>query len=103
MFADGWHYQGQPILVTEFGGIRFVPDSHTDGAWGYYETKDTQSYARHLAGQVKALLDSPLVQGYCYTQLTDIELEENGLLTCGRQPKLPPETLRAINEGTWNE
>lgn len=103
MFADGWHYQGQPILVTEFGGIRFAPDSHTDGAWGYCETKDTQSYARSLAGQVKALLDSPLVQGYCYTQLTDIELEENGLLTYGRQPKLPPETLRAINEGTWNE
>lgn len=45
------------------------------------------------------LLSSGIVQGYCCTQLTDVEQEINGLLTYDRVPKLPVETIKAINEG----
>lgn len=46
-----------------------------------------------------ALLNSPDVQGYCYTQLTDVGTETNGLLTQAREAKIPLETIRRINRG----
>lgn len=99
LFADGYSYRGQPVLVTEFGGVRYAPKSETERSWGYCEADDAAEFTRRYAELTKALLDSPLVQGYCYTQLTDIETEENGLLTYGREPKIPLETIRAVNEG----
>ena len=44
-------------------------------------------------------LSNSRIQGYCYTQLTDVEAEENGLLTYQRGLKMPLEKIRAINEG----
>ena len=48
---------------------------------------------------MNAVHESPVIQGYCYTQLTDVEAEENGLLTYQRGLKIPLEKIRAINEG----
>lgn len=101
MFADGYHYQGQPILVTEFGGVKYAPGSETERSWGYCEENDLKAYMRKYAELTKAILDSPLIQGYCYTQLTDVETEENGLLTYRREVKIPLDTIRKINEGIW--
>ena len=101
MFADGYGYQGQPILVTEFGGVKYAPQSGLARSWGYCEESDLQAYIRKYAELTKAVLESPLVQGYCYTQLTDVENEENGLLTYRREIKIPLDTIRRINEGTW--
>ena len=36
------------------------------------------------------------LSGYCYTQLTDVEQETNGLLYADRTPKLPLEQIREI-------
>lgn len=47
------------------------------------------------------MLKSPLVQGFCYTQLTDVEQEINGILTYDRKPKIGLSVIRAINEGAW--
>lgn len=47
---------------------------------------------------MKAVHESPVIQGYCYTQLTDVEAEENGLLTYQRGLKIPLEKIRAIND-----
>ena len=80
LFADGYEYQDQPILLTEFGGIK-------------------NDLAEKLAKITKAVQESPLICGYCYTQLTDIENEQNGLLSYSREPKIPLETIRAINQG----
>ena len=80
LFADGYEYRGQPILLSEFGGIR-------------------NDLAEKLAEVIGAIQESPLICGYCYTQLTDIENEQNGLLTYGREPKIPLETVRAIIQG----
>lgn len=101
MFAQGYHYQGQPILVTEFGGVRYAPNTETARSWGYCDAADADAYTAKVADLVGALLESKLVQGYCYTQLTDVETEENGLLTYHRKPKIPLETIKAINDGKW--
>jgi hypothetical protein len=37
------------------------------------------------------------VSGFCYTQLTDIEQEINGLLTHDCRPKVDPERVAAIH------
>lgn len=99
MYAEGYSYQGQPILVTEFGGVRYAPDSHVERSWGYCDTNTPEAFAAQYAALTHALQACPLVQGYCYTQLTDVETEENGLLTYHREPKIPLETLRRINSG----
>ncbi len=101
LFADGYHYLGQPILVTEFGGVKYASESAAKRSWGYCEENDLAAYTRKYAELTKALQDAPLLQGYCYTQLTDVETEENGLLTYHRDVKIPLDTIRKINEGTW--
>ena len=103
MFADGYSYQGQPILATEYGGVKYAPKSELERSWGYCEESDLDAYTKKYAALTKVIQNAPLVQGYCYTQLTDIENEENGLLTYERGIKIPLETIRQINEGTWEE
>ncbi len=99
--VDGFPYRGQPILVTEFGGIAYKK-SDWEG-WGYSGAENDEDFAARLNAVISPLLLSGCVQGYCYTQLTDVEQEINGLLTYDRQPKLPLETIRTINEGRWQE
>ncbi|MHB8614204.1 MAG: hypothetical protein ACYDAL_17560 [Candidatus Dormibacteraceae bacterium] len=47
---------------------------------------------------IEALMDPGPVEGFCYTQLTDVEQERNGLLTCERKPKIDPALLRPITQ-----
>ena len=99
LFADGWSYQGQPVLLTEFGGVRYVPGTEVKHSWGYCDASSAEEFADKYAEIMKAVHESPAIQGYCYTQLTDVEAEENGLLTYQRGLKMPLEKIRAINEG----
>lgn len=41
--------------------------------------------------------------GFCYTQLTDVEQEINGLLTYDRRPKVPTEAIAAIHDELFRE
>ena len=99
LFADGWSYQGQPVLLTEFGGVRYVPGTEVKHSWGYCDASSAEEFADKYAEIMNAVHESPVIQGYCYTQLTDVEAEENGLLTYQRGLKMPLEKIRAINEG----
>ena len=63
---------------------------------GTPRSQSAAEYLERFAGLVDALLDSPEIAGFCYTQLTDTEQERNGLLTEDRAPKLDPERIRAI-------
>ncbi len=73
-----------PFMVSEFGGIGWV----TAGGWGYGNApKDKEEFYARYKGLVDALLDSPYQFGFCYTQLTDVEQEQNGLYTYQRVPK----------------
>ncbi|WP_123039584.1 glycoside hydrolase family 2 protein [Cohnella candidum] len=97
ILVPGFPYEGQPLLMTEFGGISFKK-SDWEG-WGYSGAANEEDYTKRLEDVIVPMLKSPVIQGFCYTQLTDVEQEINGLLTYDRQPKIPLETIRRIVEG----
>ncbi len=96
LLNKGFAYQGAPILITEFGGISFQ-NGNQEG-WGYSNATNGKDFEARLKAVFDALYESPIVQGVCYTQLTDIEQEINGLLTETREPKIPLETIKKIVE-----
>lgn len=93
-------YRGQPYIIAEFGGIRWLHDSRrpfSTRSWGYGNSPVTsREFYERLRGQVEALLALSHCSGYCYTQLTDVEQEENGLFTYDRVLKFDPALLREI-------
>lgn len=103
LFVGRHAYAGQPILLSEFGGVKFVPGTEAQHSWGYCEADSCAAFAGKLRELFDAVRACPLVDGYCYTQLTDAETEQNGLLTYDRTPKLPLETICAILNGRTNE
>lgn len=99
MFAQGWRYDGQPVIVSEFGGISYKK-SEWEG-WGYSAATSDEDFLVRYHAVISAMLESPLIQGFVYTQITDVEQEINGLLTYARQPKVDLSIIRKINEGRW--
>lgn len=91
--------RGQPVMLTEFGGIKFARDSEFDNAWGYSTATSAEDFATRLESLLDAVRTSSVLAGYCYTQLTDTGQETNGLVTASRQPKLPIERIRTIMMG----
>jgi hypothetical protein len=90
-------YRGQPYFVSEYGGIRLKTDRDVGvKGWGYGETSLQEFLARYK-GLTDALLDNPNMFGFCYTQLTDVEQEQNGVFFYDRKPKYDPALLRKIN------
>lgn len=97
LFADGHKYRGQPVLLTEFGGIAFVNDANGK-AWGYGNgAKDADELCARLGQLIKGIAKTEF-QGYCYTQLTDVQQEVNGLLYSDRTPKVSLDKLKKIFE-----
>jgi hypothetical protein len=93
IYAPGHGYRGEPILITEFGGIAF---SGEEGGWGYSTVADAEEFLQRYESLITALLQSDTIHGFCYTQLTDVEQEVNGLLTYDRTPKADPARIREI-------
>lgn len=96
-FPHKQKYDGKaPVFVSEYGGIWW---SDTDMAgWGYGErVKSREEFIARYKGLTEALLNNPDHCGFCYTQLTDVEQEQNGLYTYDRKAKFPPEVIKAIN------
>jgi beta-galactosidase/beta-glucuronidase len=99
--VPGYEYNGSPIFLSEFGGIAYhVPGSPApEGAWGYSGVEKTPEEAlTRLRGLYEAIAKVPRIIGVCYTQLTDVEQEINGLLTYDRKPKFDVDAVKAINE-----
>ena len=99
--AEGFNYSGQPCLVDEFGGFKYIPPKYRDPAdqsWGYgglvLETE--QDLLDRIAPQVELMNNDERLSGYTYTQLTDVEQEKNGLYTYDRTPKCKEEDFAAI-------
>ena len=85
---------GQPVMVSEFGGTGW---SMSGTSWGYGDApKARDEFINRFKGLVDALLDNPKMCGFCYTQLTDIEQEQNGLYTYDRVAKFEPEVIAPI-------
>lgn len=84
---------GVPFMVSEFGGIGWA----AEGGWGYGAgPKTIEEFYTRYEGLVNALLDNPDMFGFCYTQLTDVEQEQNGLYFYDRRPKFDLKRLHAI-------
>ena len=68
-----------------------------EGGWGYgVRPRTEEEFHARFRGLTEALLFNPGVAGLCYTQLTDVEQEVNGLLTYGRRMKFAPELIAAV-------
>lgn len=85
LLIPGAAYKGQPLLLTEFGGVAYRKSAQE--GWGYSTAEDEADFLKRLKIIMDAVHASPVLQGFCYTQLTDVEQEINGLLTYDRQPK----------------
>ena len=95
--ARGYDHTGKPMLMTEYGGIAMAKDA--GGAnWGYNgAVQDEESFLKRYAAITAAFRDMPFLCGYCYTQLTDVFQEVNGLLDMNRNPKADIRRIREIN------
>jgi len=91
-------YAGQPFFVSEFGGIWWNPEAeHGKDSWGYGERCRTiEEVYERFEGLCNVLLDDPNMFAYCYTQLTDVFQEQNGVFTMERGSKFDLERLRRI-------
>ncbi|MGW3017830.1 glycoside hydrolase family 2 protein [Streptomyces longwoodensis] len=95
-------YRGQPYFCSEFGGIWWDPQeaarasgNEADASWGYGERPRTEEeFLTRFEGLTGVLLDDPDMFGYCYTQLTDVFQEQNGLYRFDRSVKLDIERIR---------
>jgi beta-galactosidase/beta-glucuronidase len=95
IYANGFSHQGEPILLTEFGGIGFKLGS--EAGWGYTSVQSEEEFVREYQRVLEAVFESSAIHGFCYTQLTDVEQEINGLLTYDRQPKCDLKQIKEIN------
>lgn len=103
-FAKGFEYEGQPVVLTEFGGISIACDRQGDApvdgtgeSWGYTSV-EAEGFLEEYERILDAIYDSDLIQGYCYTQLTDVEQEMNGLLDYEHNYKFDPAEVKRIND-----
>lgn len=96
-FPNRQNYKGGPAFVSEYGGIQWSPNP-TERAWGYGTAPQTEEeFFERYKGLTDALIDNNRMFGFCYTQLYDIEQEQNGLYYYDRTPKFDTEKFKAIN------
>jgi hypothetical protein len=98
---EGYKYNGSPLYLSEFGGIAYIPPgTQPQGeSWGYSGVEKTEAAAFARLSQLYAgIAKLSNLAGVCYTQLTDVEQEANGLLTYQRKPKFDMTKVKALND-----
>jgi len=88
MLSLGGEHGGQPILLSEFGGIACAPDRGAD-FWGYSVSRSTSELESRFIALMDVVRELPALAGFCYTQFSDTYQEANGLLFMDRRPKFP--------------
>ncbi len=98
-------YTGQPYWMSEYGGIFWNSELKPgEKGWGYgNKVKDLEEFAVRYESLTKVLLEHPRICGFCYTQLTDIEQEQNGLYKYDRRKKFPDEIYERIRKANTGE
>ena len=93
-FSYGYEYKGQPVIISEFGGIAF----NEEGGWGYGDkVNGKEDFIKRFDNITTAIKKLPYVCGYCYTQVSDVQQEINGLMKENRDFKIEPEIIKEIN------
>ena len=95
--AEGYDHAGKPKLLTEYGGIAMQKDAGGENRGYNGAVRDEESFLRRFEAITQAFKHMPGFRGYCYTQLTDVFQEVNGLLDMDRNPKASIEKIREIN------
>jgi hypothetical protein len=94
---EGHAHAGQPIMLTEFGGIALARDR--ESTWGYSRAASGRELGERYAKLAAAVRKIPLFAGFCYTQFTDTYQERNGLLYADRRPKFALSRMRTATRG----
>lgn len=91
-------YAGQPYFIDEWGGIKWVVGKqYAENTWGYGEgPKTVEEFYQRLEALTDAIVGTPHMMGHCYTQLTDVEQEQNGIYNYDRTPKFDMKRIKAI-------
>ncbi|MDB5779671.1 MAG: putative b-glycosidase, Glycoside Hydrolase Family 2 [Polaromonas sp.] len=104
---DGFPHRGQPIMLTEFGGIAYQKKAKAEKGvkkiWGYSSATTDEEFAKLYEELLHTVIHTALFSGFCYTQFADTFQEANGLLNADRTPKIPLARLAAANQQsrTW--
>ena len=92
-------WEGQPYMIDEFGGLGWIPKEERANSWGYGAQIETEDeFFRILEKEVDAIKACKGVVGFCYTQITDVEQEKNGVYYYDRRPKFDAAKWKAIFE-----
>jgi hypothetical protein len=97
LLLDEAAHTGQPIMLTEFGGIAFSPNP--DETWGYSRSDTAEDYAAQCMDLLSVVRSLDVFAGFCYTQFSDTYQEANGLLYADRTPKIPIEDIQRAVAG----
>jgi hypothetical protein len=102
---DGYPHRGQPVMLTEFGGIAYAgrEQPNADKVWGYVRSSNTSELEMRYTALLDVVNQVELFSGFCYTQLTDTYQEANGLLYADRTPKFPIEAIASATLGRRGE
>ena len=104
---DGYPHEGQPVMLTEFGGIAFdttgrvaahmpqLGDEAPAKSWGYDVVDSAEEFARRYEQLLDTVIDLDFFSGFCYTQFADTFQEANGLLNADRSPKFDIARVKA--------
>ncbi|GAA2106105.1 glycoside hydrolase family 2 TIM barrel-domain containing protein [Microlunatus panaciterrae] len=95
VLLDEQDHRGQPIMITEFGGLSYAP-SRGENWFGYSTIESEDEFLQRLEELFGAIAELADIAGFCYTQLTDTLQEANGLLYADRTSKLPLERVHEI-------
>ncbi len=106
MFVRGSRFRGQPVMLTEVGGFLMERTDLPKEKWdllyaAYGTTYSPEDLLAKYTDLMRGIASLPFVAGFCYTQLTDVEQEMNGLLTYDRIPKVDPAQIAAVNHACF--
>lgn len=95
LFCEGYKYEVQPVIMSEYGGIALKSEE----GWGYGDqVKNENEFLERFILLTNAVKNTPYITGYCYTQLTDVQQEINGLVDENRNGKFSREIRNNIKE-----
>lgn len=90
-------YAGQPYMLDEFGGLGWIPKEERKDSWGYGAQIETEDeFFQILEQEIDAIKACKHIVGFCYTQITDVEQEKNGVYYYNRTPKFNADRWKKI-------
>lgn len=99
-YIDGFYDEDKPTILSEYGGMSYAcfTGHHDEEPWGYVNYKNSDEFVNEYIALTNLVKNCKVLSGCCYTQLYDVEQEQNGLYTYDRKPKLNEEQIDKIRK-----